>query len=140
VFIAEITEVTRFTRPGRLASWASLTRRHYESDTTMHRGRITKQGATLVRWSAIEAAQRIGTHTRLGRIRDRIAERRGRNIGVVADARELITFVSYGLRSPHLLPTRPNRVSSPQNPWWTRIVQAMTPDRATPGRRGRSSD
>jgi transposase len=98
VFVAEIGDITRFTRPEQLASWAGLTPKHHESDTTVHRGRITKQGSTLVRWAAIEAVQRIGAHTRLGRIRDRIAERRGRNIGVVAAARELITLVFYGLR------------------------------------------
>nr|WP_243407651.1 IS110 family transposase [Frankia canadensis] len=38
-----------------MASWAGLTPRHRESDTTVHRGHITKQGSTLVRWAAIEA-------------------------------------------------------------------------------------
>jgi hypothetical protein len=51
-----------------------------------------------VRWAAVEAVQRIPTSTRLGRYRDRIGERRGRNIGVVAAARELLTLVFYGLR------------------------------------------
>jgi hypothetical protein len=52
--------------------------------------------------------QRIGAHTRLGQIRDRIGQRRGRNIGVVAAARELITLVFYGLRDHHIrcLPAR----------------------------------
>ena len=36
-----------------------LTPRHRESDTTVHRGPITKQGSALVRWAAIEAVQRI---------------------------------------------------------------------------------
>ena len=44
VFVAEIGDITRFTRPGQLASWAGLTPRHHESDTTVHRGRITKMG------------------------------------------------------------------------------------------------
>jgi transposase len=108
VFVAEIGDITRFRRPGQLASWAGLTPRHRESDTTVHRGRITKQGSTLVRWAAVEAVQRIPGHTRLGQVRDRIGARRGRNIGVVAAARELITLVFYGLRDHHIrcLPTR----------------------------------
>jgi transposase len=108
VFVAEIGDITRFRRPGQLASWAGLTPRHRESDTTVHRGRITKQGSTLVRWAAVEAVQRIPGHTRLGQVRDRIGARRGRNIGVVAAARELITLVFYGLRNHHIrcLPTR----------------------------------
>jgi transposase len=102
VFVAEIGDITRFHRPEQLASWAGLTPKHHESDTTVHRGRITKQGSRLVRWAAVEAVQRVGGHTRLGQHRDRVAARRGRNIGVVAAARELTTLVFYGLRDHHI--------------------------------------
>ena len=68
----------------------------------MHRGRITKQGSRLVRWAAVEAVQRVRGHTRLGQIRDQVGARRGRNIGVVAAARELIVLVFYGLRDHHI--------------------------------------
>lgn len=102
VFVAEIGDIGRFDRPQQLASWAGLTPKHHESDTTVHRGRITKQGSTLVRWAAVEAVQRVGAHTRLGQVRDRVGERRGRNIGVVAAARELVTLVFYGLRDHHI--------------------------------------
>ena len=98
IFVAEIGDITRFARPEQLASWAGLTPKHHESDTTVHRGRITKQGSRLVRWAAIEAVQRLPGHTRIGQVRDRVAARRGRNIGVVAAARELLTLVFYGLR------------------------------------------
>src|SRR4051812_46691769 len=81
VFVAEIGDITRVGRPEQLASWAGLTPKHHESDTTVHRGRITKQGSRLVRWAAVEAVQRVPGHTRLGQTRDRIGERRGRNIG-----------------------------------------------------------
>ncbi|WP_219419781.1 IS110 family transposase [Pseudonocardia nigra] len=102
VFVAEIGDIHRFSRPQQLASWAGLTPTHRESDTTVHRGRITKQGSRLVRWAAVEAVQRVPSHTRLGQTRDRVGERRGRNIGVVAAARELITLVFYGLRDRHI--------------------------------------
>jgi transposase len=75
-----------------------LTPKHHESDTTCHRGRITKQGSRLVRWAAVEAVQRVPAQTRLGRLRDRVGERRGHNTGVVAAARELVELVFYGLR------------------------------------------
>ena len=86
----------------------SRTPTHRESDTTVHRGRITKQGSRLVRWAAVEAVQRVPAHTRLGQVRDRVAARRGRNIGVVAAARELTELVFYGLRDHHIrcLPVR----------------------------------
>jgi transposase len=102
VFVAEIGDIGRFHRAEQLASWAGLTPKHHESDTTVHRGRITKQGSRLVRWAAVEAVQRVSAHTRLGQLRDQVAQRRGRNIGVVAAARELTVLVFYGLRDGHI--------------------------------------
>jgi len=49
VFVAEIGDVSRFPGPAQLASWAGLTPKHHESDTTAHRGRITNKAAG---WSA----------------------------------------------------------------------------------------
>jgi transposase len=102
VFVAEIGDVHRFPGPSQLSSWAGLTPQHHESDTKVRRGRITKQGSKLVRWAAVEAVQTISKHTRLGQIRDQVGSRRGRNIGVVAAARELLTLVYYGLRDEHI--------------------------------------
>jgi transposase len=101
VFVAEIGDVGRFARPQQLCSWAGMTPRHRESDTKVHRGRITKQGNTLVRWAAVEAAQHVHGGA-IGRTRARIAQRRGVNIATVAAARELLTLVYYGLRDGHV--------------------------------------
>jgi hypothetical protein len=69
----------------------------------VHRGRITKQGSGLVRWAAIEAAQKIPASAGwLVSTRARVAERRGRNIATVAVARKLLTLVYYGLRDGHI--------------------------------------
>jgi transposase len=102
IFAAEIGEVGRFVRPEKLCCWAGLTPRHRESDTTVRRGPITKQGSTLVRWAAIEACQRTPAGTTLAADRARIIANRGRNIGVVAAARKLLTLVYYGLRDGHI--------------------------------------
>ena len=102
VFVAEIGDISRFARAAQLASWAGLTPKHHQSDTKIHRGRITKMGSKLVRWAAIEAVQRVGPHTRLGAFRDAVAERRGRNQAKVAAARELVECVFYGLRDHHI--------------------------------------
>jgi transposase len=102
VFVAEIGDVGRFARAAQLASWAGLTPKHHESDTTIHRGRITKQGSRLVRWAAVEAIQRTDKHGRLGQVRDQVGARRGRSIGKVAAARELIELIFYGLRDGHI--------------------------------------
>ena len=110
VFVAEIGQVDRFPDPAHLASWAGLTPRHRESDTVVHRGPITKQGPALVRWAAVEAAQKVPASAGwLTANRARVAERRGRNIATVAVARKLLTLVYYGLRDGHIraLPARP---------------------------------
>jgi transposase len=101
VFVAEIGDVHRFPRPEKLCCWAGLTPRHYESDTVVRRGHITKQGSTLVRWAAVEAIQRKTT-ARIAARRADIAERRGKNIAKVAAARKLLTLVYYGLRDGHI--------------------------------------
>ncbi|MGW0825060.1 IS110 family transposase [Streptomyces sp. NPDC002845] len=98
VFVAEIGEIARFTDAAHLCSWAGLTPRHRESDTKIHRGHITKQGSKLVRWAAIEAAQKIPSGCWLTSTRAAITERRGRNTATVAVARKLLTLVYYGLR------------------------------------------
>jgi transposase len=103
IFVAEIGQVHRFPTARHLCSWAGLTPRHHESDTTVRRGSITKQGSKLVRWAAIEAVQKLGTDAGwLVSNRARITERRGRNIATVAVARKLLTLVYYGLRDGHI--------------------------------------
>ena len=97
VFVAEIDDVTRFPTARHLCSWAGLTPKHHESDTTVVRGRITKQGSRLVRWAAVEAAQKTGDFLKSDF--RRIAERRNNNkIARVAVARKILTLVYYGLR------------------------------------------
>jgi transposase len=98
VFVAEIGDVTRFDSSRALCSWAGLTPKHRESDTHVHRGRITKQGSRLVRWAAIEAVARYHGGAPFRDRFEAIAERRGRNRANVAIARKVLTLVYYGLR------------------------------------------
>jgi len=98
--VAEIGDVTRFARPEQLTSWAGLTPKHHESDTHVHRGRITKQGSRLVRWAAVESVQRAPKGSPVGMMRERIEARRGHNIAVVAAARRQVEYVFYALRDP----------------------------------------
>ena len=118
VFVAEIGDVTRFASARHLCSWAGLTPRHRESDTTVHRGAITKMGSTLVRWAAVEAMQRIPDSAGwLVATRAEITVRRGRNIATVAVARRLLTLVYYGLRDGHiraLTPPKPRQHTTPR--------------------------
>lgn len=112
VLVAEIGDITRFTRPEQLTSWAGLTPRHRESDTHVHRGRVTKQGSRLVRWAVIESVQVLPKTTAVGIIRDRIGARRGRNIGVVAAGRRQLEYVFYALRDHHVRALQHPRASA----------------------------
>ena len=98
IFVAEIGDVTRFESPKALCSWAGLTPLHRESDTHVHRGKITKQGSRLVRWAAIEAVVRYHGGEPFRARFEAIAERRGKTKANVAIARRVLTLVYYGLR------------------------------------------
>jgi transposase len=102
VFVAEVGDVTRFATANQLACWAGLTPKHRESDTHVHRGRITKQGSRLVRWAAVESVQVLPKTSKVGQIRERVGSRRGRNIGTVAAARQQVEYVFYALRDHHV--------------------------------------
>jgi transposase len=98
IFVAEIGDITRFPTPNHLCSWAGLTPKHHESDTTVHRGSITKMGSTLVRWAAVEAVARYHGGDPIRPAYRRIAQRRGTKVARVAAARRLLTLVYWGLR------------------------------------------
>ena len=102
VFVAEVGDVTRFATAPQLACWAGLTPKHHESDKTVHRGRITKQGSRLVRWAAVESVKVLGPTTLVGGYKRRVADRRGKNIGTVAAARKQMELVYYALRDHHV--------------------------------------
>jgi transposase len=98
IFVAEIGDVTRFPTARHLCSWAGMTPNLHESDTHSYKGRITKQGSTIVRWAAMECVVRYHGGAQIAPAYRRIAERRGNNIARVAAARKLLTLVYYGLR------------------------------------------
>jgi transposase len=104
VICAEIGDVTRFRKPGQLCSWAGLTPRHYESDTKVIRGHVSRQGSKMLRWALTEAIQHQPAGTRPREAKEAIIARRGeqaRNIAKTAAARVLLTQVFYALRDGH---------------------------------------
>ena len=128
MFVAEIGDVTRFPGPEQLACWAGLTPKHHESDTHVHRGRITKQGSRLVRWAAVESVKSLPATTRVGAVRDRVADRRGANIGAVAAARRQTELVFYALRDGHVRALdAAGGGMTPISFGRSRVVQVMTP-------------
>jgi transposase len=112
VLVAEIGDIARFARPEQLTCWAGLTPTHHESDAHVHRGRITKQGSRLVRWAVVESVQILPATSVVGQFRDRVAARRGHNIGVVAAGRRQLEYVYYALRDHHVRALHPFHESS----------------------------
>ena len=102
ILVAEIGDVSRFASARHLCSWAGMTPKLRESDTSSHKGKISKQGSTIVRWAVVEAVARYHGGEVIAPTYRRIAERRGGKIGnkiaKVAAARKLLTLVYYGLR------------------------------------------
>jgi transposase len=116
VIVAEVGDITRFSRPEKLACWAGLTPRHRESDIKVVRGHITKQGSPILRWALIEAVQRQRAGSPIRAVKDRVIARRGKqanNIAKVAGARHLATLVFYGLRDGHIRALGKPIVSAP---------------------------
>jgi len=100
VFIAEIGDISRFPTADALCCWAGLTPRHYESDKTVRRGHISKEGSALVRWAAVEAIQR-NCEPAIRVRRDALIARRGKNaknIAKVAAGRQMLEAIYYLLR------------------------------------------
>jgi len=113
VFLAELGDVSRFRTAAQVASWAGLTPKHHESDTHVHRGRITKQGSRLVRWAAVESVKALSPRNPVGAYKKHVADRRGKNIGTVAAARKQVEFVFYALRDHHVRALHPPAPPSP---------------------------
>ena len=114
VIVAEIGDIRRFPGPGQLACWAGLTPRHYESDTKVVRGHVTRQGSRMLRWAVTEAIQRQPAGSRPRQVKDAIIARRGKeakNIAKIAAARELLTLVYYGMRDGSI-----RRQAAPRRP------------------------
>jgi transposase len=107
VFLAEVGDVSRFRSAAQVACWAGLTPKHHESDTHVHRGRITKQGSRLVRWAAVESVKALGPTSVVGAYKKHVGDRRGKNIGTVAAARKQVEFVFYALRDHHVRALHP---------------------------------
>jgi len=100
IFVVEIGDVHRFGTPEQLACWAGITPRHYESDRTVRRGHVSKEGCALVRWAAVEAVQRR-CEPAVAKVRDDLLARRGhqaRNVAKVAAGRKMLEVVFYVLR------------------------------------------
>lgn len=74
-----------------MCSYAGIVPSTYSSGGVTRHGRITKKGSRWLRWGMVEAAMtHIKYDTSITSAYHRIAERRGKQVAVVAAARRLL--------------------------------------------------
>jgi transposase len=89
----EIDDVSRFSRPQKLAAYAGLVPSTYASGGYVHHGRITKRGNKWIRWACIEAAYpAIRQDPELAVLYQRLKVAKGANVAKVAVAKRLLTI------------------------------------------------
>ena len=98
--VAEVWDISRFSSPEQLCSWAGLTPSERSSAGHTRRGHVSKQGSRWLRWILVEAAIHALRNLQLRQWYLAIADRRGEMIARVAVARRLCTLAFYALRDP----------------------------------------
>jgi transposase len=116
-FVATLDEVTRFPSAHHVEAYLGLAPQERSSGERQHRGAITKQGSSRVRWLLVEAAWRIRrsrhpAHAALQAWAARIEARRGKRVAVVALARRLAGILYALWRDGSTYGARPGRVVS----------------------------
>ena len=92
--IAEVGDFKRFADPQRLASFAGLVPRVFQSGDSCRHGRITKKGSSNLRWILQQAAWvAIREDSDVQRIFSRISRRAGRKKAATAIARKILCWL-----------------------------------------------
>ena len=88
---AEIGDVSRFKSGDHLCSYAGIVPSTHSSGGVTRHGGITREGSRWLRWAVVEAAMtHLKYDTSITRAYHRIAERRGKQVAIVAAARKLL--------------------------------------------------
>jgi len=99
MLLAEIVDISRFSRSEKLVSYAGLNPREHSSGEKRYRGRISKEGSSWLRWIFVEAAhQAIKEEGKIRELYLRVSEKRGHNRALVAAAREVATAIFWMLK------------------------------------------
>lgn len=97
--MAALGEPSRFASADKAAAYFGLVPSTKQSGRHCYHGRITKQGNSHARWLLVQAAQRVAEHEGpLGVFFRRLAQRKNRNVAVVAVARKLVAIAWHMLR------------------------------------------
>jgi transposase len=115
---SEIGDITRFSTPEKLVSWAGLCPSVHQSGNSLYTGRM-KDGNKKVRWILIEAANTESrTDDRLRKIYLRLVKRHSHHIAITHVANKMYTIIwhmlthkkLYNERKQHLFDTKLKRI------------------------------
>jgi transposase len=99
LILSELGEINRFSHPKKLISYAGLNPGVDKSGKHFYQLPISKQGNRWLRWILIQDAPHAAkADQRLGRIYQRIAQRKGNNTAKVAVAREILQAIYWVLK------------------------------------------
>ena len=91
--LAAIGDASRFADGAHAASYLGLVPSTRQSAARCYHGPITKRGNSHARWMLIQAAQHLDRHPGpLGHFFRRLANKKNRNVAVVAAARKLVAI------------------------------------------------
>jgi transposase len=98
LLINEIEDITRFSNPKKLVSWAGLAPSLHQSGNIIWTGNITRQGNSRIRWYLVEAAQKAARYDpKLIPVYQRIAKKKGNQKAVIAVARKMLVSIYHVL-------------------------------------------
>lgn len=98
--LAALGDTSRFPSPDHAASYLGLVPSTRQSGDHSYHGPITKQGARHARWLLVQAAQHAALHPGpLGALFRRIAQKKNRNVAVVAAAHKLVVLAWHMLKN-----------------------------------------
>jgi len=98
--LAALGDVSRFKDGDHAASYLGIVPSTKQSAESCYHGPITKQGRGHARWMMVQAAQHVGSHPGpLGVFFRRLANKKDRNVAVVATARKLVVIAWHMLKN-----------------------------------------
>jgi len=94
LILSEIGDVHRFDSAEKLAAYSGLVSSTYQSSTTLHQGKITRQGSHWLRWILIQSTSiAVRKPNRLRQFYLRLKAKKGHNKAIVATARKTLTII-----------------------------------------------
>ena len=114
--VSEIGTVERFSRAGKLVSYAGMAPSNRNSGALVRHGKLTKQGSPWLRWILVEAVNNVvKAYPSMARLQARVAASQGqrKNAGRIAVARQLLVSIYHMLKRNE--PFRPKRIGQAQH-------------------------